>query len=477
MQASEPQQFIAGTWRSGRGQTSFPITNPATGEVLATYRAAASEDIEEALRVAERGFQKWRCVGAHERADTLRRGAQLLRERSGGLAMVLTLEQGKPLTEASREIEQAAQMLEWFAEEGRRILGTTLAGRTPELRLQTVLHPIGPVAAFTPWNFPVMLSAIKVGAALAAGCSVILKPAEETPGASAGLVRCLHDAGAPADALQLLVGDPARLSSMLISSPVIRKVSFTGSPGVGRLIGELAGRNLKPVTLELGGHAPVIVCDDADVQAAVATLTQIKFRNAGQICANPSRFFVHRSRVEPFIEGFCEFARDIKVGDGREAATNMGPLANARRLQSVSRLFDDALSKGAGYCQGTAPAETGGFFFAPSVLWNVSDEALVMQEEPFGPLVPIVEFDTLDEAISRANRLPLGLAAYGFTQGILTARRISEELNCGSVGINSVALMQPEIPFGGVMESGYGRENGAEGIRAYLSTRAVVTAA
>jgi succinate-semialdehyde dehydrogenase/glutarate-semialdehyde dehydrogenase len=350
----------------------------------------------------------------------------------------------------------------------------------PNTRFATLRQPVGPVAAFTPWNFPVMLSAMKVSAALAAGCSVILKPAEETPVCAARLVRCFHEAGVPGAALQMLVGSPAEISSRLIGSPVIRKISFTGSTHVGRLLAEQAATALKPITLELGGHAPVIVCEDADPLAAVQTLAQIKFRNAGQICANPSRFFVHRRHYEAFVQAFAVVARDTVVGAGVNPLTTMGPLANERRLRAVQSLVDDARSLGTRVVSGGAACDsqgqTQGYFYLPTVLADVPEHARVMQEEPFGPLVPVVPFDSLDQALAMSNALPVGLAAFVFTQDLRHARRLSEELQAGAVGVNCITLMQPETPFGGVLDSGFGRENGRQSLDAFLVTRSVVTA-
>lgn len=472
---TKPAQLIGGTWRDGRGGLQLTVTDPATAEVFLRYQAAGRADIEDALAAAG-SAHSWPRLTALERCTILRRGAQALRDQAGAIAALLTREQGKPLAEAGREIEQAAQMIEWYAEEGRRCYGQTIPSRFADTRFHTLRVPIGPVAAFTPWNFPVALSAIKVSAALAAGCPVILKPAEETPLAVSALIRCLADAGASDGALQLLLGDPAEISATLIASPVIRKVSFTGSQGVGRLIAEQAGRHLKPVTLELGGHAPAIVCADADAGAAARMLAQFKLRNAGQICATPSRFLVHRSLQATFVDAFVQVARATRVGPGLRADTTMGPLASRRRLDAVAALVDDARDQGARVVCGGSRLPGPGFFYPPTVLDDVPGHARVLREEPFGPLVPVAAFDTLDEAIALANALPVGLAAFGFTHDLHAARRLSEELNGGVVGINAVTLMQPETPFGGVLDSGLGRENGAQGIDAYVSTRCVATA-
>lgn len=475
-----PLIAVAGNWRHGQGDALLTLVNPATAQAFAQYQGAGEDDIIQALEAAQLAFEEWRHRTALERSDILRRAAALLRQKSNGIALALTREEGKPLLEARRELEQAAQMIEWNAEEGRRVTGENLPTRMSNTRYATLREPIGPVAAFTPWNFPVMLSAMKISAALAAGCSVILKPAEETPVSAAELVRCFLEAGVPGGAVQMLVGEPALISQRLIASETIRKVSFTGSTHVGRLLAEQAGKALKPITLELGGHAPVIVCEDADPKAVVDTLSQIKLRNSGQICANPSRFYVHRRHYEAFIEAFSAVAKATVVGPGEEGATTMGPLANQRRQKAVQALVNDALSHGARLvCGGQAcdsKGATAGYFYLPTVLADVPENAAVMQQEPFGPLVPVVPFDTLEEAMARANALPVGLAAFVFTHDMRQARRLSEGLRAGAVGINCITLMQPETPFGGVLQSGFGRENGRQSLDAFLVTRSVVTA-
>lgn len=477
---SIPLNCVAGEWVHGQSAVTVSLVNPATATVFAQYQAADPADVERALQATGQGFEDWRARTALERSDILRRAASVLRQQAQTMARQLTTEQGKPLLEAGREIEQAAQMIEWNAEEGRRTAGELLPSRFPNTRFTTLKEPIGPVAALTPWNFPVMLSAMKVSAALAAGCSVILKPADETPMAAAQMVRCFHEAGVPPAALQMLVGSPVEVSRQLIASAQIRKISFTGSTRVGRLLAEQAGRALKPITLELGGHAPVIVCEDADPQAAVAALAQIKFRNAGQICANPSRFYVHRRHHAAFVDAFAAVARETVVGPGEDAATTMGPLANERRWHAVQSLVEDARQQGARIvCGGQTGDSSGreqGYFYLPTVLTDVPASARVLHEEPFGPLVPVVPFDSPDEALAMANGLPVGLAAFVFTQHLHTARRFSEGLRAGAVGINCITLMQPETPFGGVLDSGFGRENGRQSLEAFLVTRSVVTA-
>lgn len=470
---------LDGNWCSGHSQTLVNLVNPATALAFAQYHAASDEDIDLALQATHQGSEVWRKHTALERSDLLRKTAMLLRAQCQDIAARLTREQGKPRVEALREIEQAAQMIEWNAEEGRRVAGENLPTRIPHTRFSTLKEPIGPVAAFTPWNFPILLSAMKVSAALAAGCSVILKPADETPVAVAGLLRCFHEAGVPASAAQMLVGSPSLISGRLIASDIIRKISFTGSTSVGRLLAEQAGKALKPITLELGGHAPVIICEDADLKNAITTLGQIKFRNAGQICANPSRFFVHHRHYEAFVQAFAEVAQNTVVGAGDQPTTSMGPLANERRQLGIAALVEDARQRGARVvCGGQACDSTGqthGYFFLPTVLADVPVHARIMQQEPFGPVVPVASFDSLDQALEMANALPMGLAAFVFTQSLRSARHLSENLKAGAVGINSVMLMQPETPFGGVQDSGFGRENGRQSLDAFLVTRSVVT--
>lgn len=472
-----PQQFIAGSWRAGCGDAELAVVDPATEDVLARFPAAGAADITQALEAALAGFAAWKARTALDRAGVLRQAAQRLREQGDVIAALLSREQGKLVVEARREIAQAAEMIEWCVDEGRRAYGRTIPSRWPGTQYVVEPQPVGVVAAFTPWNFPVMLSAMKLAAALAAGCAVILKPAEETPSAVGELVRCFEVAGVDAGAVQMLLGVPGEISAALLASPVVRKGSFTGSVGVGRHLAELAGRHLKPMTLELGGHAPVIVCEDADVARAVDALASIKFRNAGQICANPSRFYVHRSRIDDFTRAFAAVASGLKVGAGQDPGSQMGPLANRRRVEAVQALVGDAVDQGARIACGGQRLERPGFFYLPTVLAEVPDTARVMREEPFGPVVPIAAFDSLDDVISRANALDVALAAFAFTGSIATARRLSQEVACGAIGINSVALMQAETPFGGSRDSGWGRENGSEGVAAYLSPRTVALAA
>lgn len=473
---SPPELLVAGHWRPGASPQRFAVVDPATEDTLLTYPGAGPQDVQEAIEAAQRAFGPWSRATAAQRSAILRAGAALARHRAPLLAQLLTREVGKPLAEARREVEVAADIIEWYAEEGRRAYGRVIPSSLPGAQVQTELFPVGPVAAFTPWNFPVMLSAIKAAAALAAGCTVVLRPAEETPLAVSGLVGALAEGGLPAGTLQLLLGSGPELSEALLAHPAIAKFSFTGSTAVGRLIAEQAGRHLKPCTLELGGHGPAIVCEDADVDAAVRALALLKFRNAGQVCANASRLLVHERVADAFVQGMAAAMRALRIGPGSDPGTTLGPLANRRRVQAMEALVADAVAAGGRAWTPAAPASGPGCFYPPTLLTEVPDTARVMNEEPFGPLVPVATFRTLDEALARANALPVGLTAFGFTRSLSAARRLGRELRVGSVGINTTALMLPEAPFGGVAQSGWGRENGAEGLLGFMAPRTSVVA-
>lgn len=450
-----------------------PIINPATEEVIGQYPVAGDAELDEALDAAQRGFQTWRGTAAFERAKIIKRGADLIRERIDKIATLLTLEQGKPLIESKVEVAYSADVIEWYAEEGKRTYGRIIPSRTPLSRLMVVQEPVGPAAAFTPWNFPALTPARKIGGALAAGCSLIIKPAEETPATCVELVKAMHDAGVPAGVLNLVLGTPDTISRKLIGSPVIRKFSFTGSIAVGKQLLRLAADGVKRSTMELGGHAPVVVFDDADPATAAAASVAAKFRNSGQVCVSPTRFFVQEGIAEAFTNAFVERARKLRVGSGLDAMTQMGPLANPRRIAAMERLVADARQRGAEVrCGGERPANRG-YFFEPTVVTGIPDDALAMTEEPFGPLALIVPFKKMDEVIARANSLPFGLAAYAFTQSEKRATQITNALESGMVGLNSFAISFPETPFGGVKESGFGHEGGVEGLDAYMNRKLI----
>ena len=464
--------YIDGRWLEKTERGSIPVYNPADASVLGRLPLAGERELAAALAAADGGFRRWRRMLALDRFHIMTRATRLLRERAPDIARVLTLEQGKPLAEALREVQLSADIVDFLAEEGKRLYGRSVPPRLANVLSQTVLRqPVGPVAAFTPWNFPVNLPCRKLGGALAAGCSVIIKPAEETPASCMLIVEAFHDAGLPPGVLNMVCGHPPEISSTLIAADIIRKVSFTGSVEVGKQLGELAARGVKRYTAELGGHAPVIVCADADIEAAVKLGVAAKFRNAGQICAAPIRFLIHASRYEEFRDRFVAAAQALKVGAGLAEGTQMGPLIHERRLQEMQRFVEDALVQGGRLlCGGERLGETG-WFYAPTVLEAVPPEARAQRIEPFGPLALIDSFTVLDDAIARANALPLGLGAYAFTRDLATAHRLGDALEAGMVGINHFGVSQPETPFGGWKESGLGHESSIEGLLGYTDLK------
>ena len=456
---------------------TLPVINPATREELAQLPIATGDDLQRALASSARGFARWRATSPYDRAIVMRTAARLIRERIEGIARTMTLEQGKPLAESRLELQSAADVIEWTAEEGRRTYGRVVPGRSPSIRQTVLREPVGPVAAFTPWNFPAITPARKLAGALGAGCSIIIKPSEETPATALALVDALLDAGLPADVVNVVFGDPAHISETLIASPVIRKISFTGSTIVGKhLAGLAATHGLKRATLELGGHAPVIVSERADVQKAVMLSVASKYRNAGQVCVSPTRFYVQQSVFDSFTEAFSAAAAALRVGDGLAETTQMGSLANERRRDGIAALVQDARSRGAQVRTGGEVLEGPGFFFAPTVMTDVPSDARMLTEEPFGPVAVITPFRDLSEAIAQANALPYGLAAYAFTQDVSETIQLSNEIESGMIGINQFGISLAEIPFGGVKESGYGSEGGSEGLDGYLVTKSVTMA-
>ena len=467
------QLLIAGEWQEAADDRTLPVFNPATGEEIGRVAHAGIADLDRALAAAQKGFETWRDIPAIERAKTMRRAAALMRERADGIAALLTQEQGKPLVEARLEAMAAADIIEWFADEGMRVYGRIVPSRTLAVRQMVLKDPVGPVAAFTPWNFPINQAVRKVSAALATGCSIIVKAAEETPAAPAALIRAFVDAGVPAGAIGLVYGNPAEISGYLIPHPVIRKISFTGSTVVGKQLAALAGQHMKRVTMELGGHAPVIVADDADIDLAVKSAGAAKFRNAGQVCISPTRFLVHESIRGDFTAALAAHARNLKVGDGLADGTQMGPLANPRRLTAMAEVMHDALQRGATVATGGARIGDTGNFFAPTVLDDVPLGAKVFNDEPFGPVAAVRGFNTLEEAIAEANRLPYGLAGYAFTRSLKNAHLLAQRVEVGMLWVNQPALPSAEMPFGGLKDSGYGSEGGPEALEAYLNTRAI----
>lgn len=463
--------FIDGEWIDGSGRDTSPVYNPATGAVIGQVPHVMESDLDRALAAAEQGFDVWRRTPAYDRAKVLRRAAELLRDRAEPIAKQLTMEQGKALHEARYELGSSADYFEWFAEEGRRVYGRTVPSRRAEVHQRVHKEPIGPVAAFAPWNFPAITPSRKIAAALAAGCSIIIKPGEECPATALAIARVLDDAGLPKGVLNVVFGTPDLISKRLIESPVIRKVSFTGSVPVGRLLAAQAGKALKPITLELGGHAPVLVFGDADLDEAAKLIAAGKFRGSGQICLSPTRILVERSVYESFVAKFVVETENLKIGDGLDPQTQVGPLSNERRVDAIAALVDDARTCGAKILAGGQRIDRPGLFWQPTILAEVPAHAKVMHEEPFGPLAVVCAFDTVDEAIAEANRLPYGLAAYAFTDSARTAMRLGNELEAGMIGINHAQMIVCELPFGGIKDSGFGSEGGAEGIQGYLTTK------
>jgi succinate-semialdehyde dehydrogenase/glutarate-semialdehyde dehydrogenase len=459
---------IAGEWTQGRDGKAIGVVNPATGATIGQVACAGVQDLERAVEAAQRGFGIWRITSAFDRSKVLRKTAEILRERVQETARLLTLEQGKPLKESKLEINGAADMLDWLAEEARRTYGRVIPARSWSVSQQVLLEPVGPVAAFTPWNFPINQAVKKLGAALASGCSIVLKGPEDTPGSCAALVRAFLDAGLPPDVLSLVFGDPAQISTFLISHSAIRKISFTGSTSVGKQLAALAGLHMKKTTMELGGHAPAIVFKDADLDIAASVLSANKYRNAGQVCVAPTRFLVADEVFDDFLGRFVEASEQLSVGDGMDPNTQMGPLVHARRRDTIERQIVDATSRGAILQTGGRRIGNEGYYFAPTVLTDVPLSAELMHDEPFGPIAIFRRFSDLDDALGEANRLPFGLAAYAYTDSAAVISRLSNELEVGMLSVNHHGLSLPETPFGGVKDSGYGSEGGSEATEAYL---------
>jgi succinate-semialdehyde dehydrogenase/glutarate-semialdehyde dehydrogenase len=434
---------------------------------------AETADLEEVAEAANRGFDVWRKISAFDRYKMMRKAAQLLRDRVETVAQLMTLEQGKPLAEARMEVMAGADTIDWFAEEGRRAYGRVIPARQMDVYQLVIKEPVGPVAAFTPWNFPINQIVRKLSAALAAGCSIIVKAPEETPASPAELIRAFIDAGVPAGVVNLVYGDPAHISTYLIAHPAIRKISFTGSTPVGKQLAAMAGQHMKRMTMELGGHAPVVVFNDADIALAAKTMAASKFRNAGQVCVSPTRFLVQEGVFNEFVDQFVMHAEKLKVGNGMEAGINMGPLANPRRKSAMQNLVADAAQQNAKLKTGGKAMGTAGNFWAPTVLTELPLSARAMTEEPFGPMALINPFKTFDDAVQEANRLPFGLAAYAWTRSARTAQQIAASVQTGMITINHLGLGMPETPFGGVKDSGYGSEGGTEALEAYLNPKFV----
>jgi succinate-semialdehyde dehydrogenase / glutarate-semialdehyde dehydrogenase len=468
---SELKLFIDGKWLNGEGRKGEDVVNPATGKVLGHLPHASKADLDAALAAAAKGFQVWKNTTAYDRAKIMRKAADLLRERADHVSTVQTQEQGKIYAESKGEVMTSADIIDWYAEEGRRSYGRIVPSRQKGVRQIVTQEPVGVVAAFTPWNFPTLTPVRKIAGALAAGCSIIIKASEETPGGCVELVKCFADAGLPAGVLNLVFGVPAEVSEHLIPSSIVRKVSFTGSIPVGKHLAALAAKGMKRTTMELGGHSPVVVFADADAEKAADTIAAFKYRNAGQVCISPTRFYVQEASYSKFVARFTEYAKNIRLGDGMEKGNTMGPLANPRRLDAMEAIVIDAKARGGKIQTGGSRHGNQGYFFQPTVITDIPDDSKIMTEEPFGPIAPIVPFKSFDEVVERANSLPFGLAAYAFTTSSATATAIGDAINSGMVGVNSVMISTPETPFGGIKESGYGSEGGVEGLQAYMNTK------
>jgi succinate-semialdehyde dehydrogenase / glutarate-semialdehyde dehydrogenase len=467
------QLLIDNQWCDAADGKTMPVVNPATGQEIGRLAHASIPDLDRALAAAERGFAIWRNTPAVERSNIMRKAAVLMRERAAEIGALMTQEQGKPLAEAKAEATMSAEVIEWCAEEGRRTYGRIVPARGMNVSAQVQKHPVGIVAAFTPWNFPINQIVRKLSAALATGCSIIVKAPEETPASPAALIQAFVDAGVPAGVIGLVYGNPAEISSYLIAHPLVRKITFTGSTPVGKQLAAMAGQYMKRATMELGGHAPVIVAEDADIALALKTAGSLKFRNAGQVCISPTRFLVHNAIKAEFTKGLVALAEKLKVGDGMADGTQMGALANPRRLQAMQALTADAIAKGAHVATGGERIGSVGNFFAPTVLTDLPMNADVLNTEPFGPMAAIQGFDKIEDAIAESNRLPFGLASYAFTSSLKTAHMLGQQLEVGMLWINQGGVSWAEMPFGGVKDSGYGSEGGTEILEAYLNVKSV----
>ncbi|MBX6318827.1 NAD-dependent succinate-semialdehyde dehydrogenase [Pigmentiphaga sp.] len=463
--------YIDGEFIKGGGRREQDVINPATQEVLGKLPHATPEDLDRALAAAQRAFESWKKTSPMERSRILRKVGELARERAQEIGRNITLDQGKPLAEAVAEVMTCSEHADWHAEECRRIYGRVIPPRNPAVRQFVVREPVGVCAAFTPWNFPFNQAIRKAAAAIGAGCTIILKGPEDTPSAVVALAQLFHDAGLPPGVFNIVWGVPSEISTHLIQSPIVRKISFTGSVPVGKQLAAMAGAHMKRVTMELGGHSPVLVFDDADIEPAAEMLARLKVRNAGQVCISPTRFYVQEKAYDKFLARFTDAISSIKIGDGLVQGTEMGPLAHERRLMAMQMFLDDANQRGARVVTGGSRIGEKGYFFAPAVVTDIPDDSKLMTEEPFGPVAPVTRFKTIEEVLKRANSLPYGLASYVFTNSLKTATAVSNGLEAGMVNINHFGVALPETPFGGVKDSGIGSEGGIESFDGYLTTK------
>jgi succinate-semialdehyde dehydrogenase/glutarate-semialdehyde dehydrogenase len=473
MRYPEVKLYVDGEWRGATGRDMLPVTNPSTGQRLGALPVATDVDLDDALGAAQRAFASWRRVAAVERAALLHKAAGILRSRAEYLGEVLATELGNPIGPARFEAVVASDVFDWSAGETRRVYGRVIPSRFPGARQLALKEPIGPVFAVCPWNMPLIFPARKIAEALAAGCTVVIKPAEQTPGCAFEIVRALQEAGIPEGVVNLVFGVPDQISRRMLGSGAIRKLSFTGSVPVGKQLAKLAAEHLVKCTHELGGHAPTIVFDDANIETVAPMLAERKARVSGQACNAPTRFYVQEGVYTRFREAFAESLNAIRIGDPFAPTTQMGPVASEKRRAAIESLIADARSRGARAVTGGGRVGTTGFFHSLTLLDEVPDEARVMNEEPFGPIGAIQPFKTIDEVIEKANRLPYGLAAYGFSGSKRNLDALADRLEVGLLGLNHCNLAAAETPFGGVKESGYGSEGGSEGVEGYLITKFV----
>ena len=466
-------QFIDGKWQPSQNKGTYEVINPATEEIIGHASKATTEDVDKALKSAQKGFETWKKTQAWKRSSILRLAADLIRKKNKVLAKWMTLETGKPLSEAEAEANAAADIFEWNAEETKRIFGQTVESRFDNTRVHVNYQPVGVVAALSPWNFPVILAARKISTALAAGCSVISKPDVITPGSVMELVDIVNEAGVPPGVVNLLSGNPAEIASQLISSDIIKKISITGSTRVGKIILKQAAEKVQRVTMELSGHAPFIVFDDVNIDKVIDMAIATKYRNNGQVCISPSRFYIHENKKNEFVKSFVEKTLKLKIGNGLDEGVQLGPITTKKRLDEIERLVEETKQEGAKVlCGGKRPSGFNkGYFYEPTVFDNVKDSFKIMTVEPFGPLSPITTFKKFDEVIERANNQVAGLAAYVCTNSMEKAHRTSELLETGMVAVNTPVVSTAETPFGGIKQSGYGREGGSIGIKDYLNIK------
>ena len=466
-------QFINGKWQKSSGGETYDVINPATEEIIGKASKASKKDIDLALKSAQKGFEIWKNTSPWERSKVIRKISDLMRKKTDVLSKWLTLEVGKPLAEGVAESAGSADIFEWSSEESKRIYGETLQGRLPNTRIHVYYQPVGVVAALVPWNFPITLASRKISTALSAGCSVIVKPDVITPGAVMELVDICKEAGVPPGVVNLLSGDPAYISDQLLSSDIIKKVSITGSTRVGKIILKKAADKVQRVTMELSGHSPFIVFDDVDLEKVTDMAIFAKFRNNGQVCISPSRFYVHESKKNDFTKLMVEKTKKLKIGNGMDKGTILGPLTTKKRLEEVEALVETTKKEGAKVlCGGRKPSGFNkGYFYEPTIFDNIKDNFTIMHQEPFGPLIPILSFKSLDEVMKRANNNDLGLASYIYTNNLEKAYKASELIETGTVAVNTAVIALPEAPFGGIKQTGYGREGGSMAIKDYLNIK------